>query len=101
MKNLLKQFAGVDLPYLKAGTRILFANAPADGHFNPLTALAVHLRNEGCDVRWYSSSHYADKIKRLGIPLYPFKRALDWTGDKIDEYFPERTKIHNKIKSKI
>jgi MGT family glycosyltransferase len=98
MKNLLKQFAGVDLPYLKAGTRILFANAPADGHFNPLTALAVHLRNEGCEVRWYSSSHYADKIKRLGIPLYPFKRALDWTGDKIDEYFPERTKIHNKIK---
>ena len=98
MNSMLKQFAESAMPTLPPGTRILFANAPADGHFNPLTALAVHLRKEGCDVRWYSSAQFADKIKRMGIPVYPFKRALDWTGDKIDEFFPERKKIKLKIK---
>ena len=44
------------------GTRILFASVPADGHFNPLTGLAVHLKELGCDVRWYTSDIYADKI---------------------------------------
>jgi len=37
------------------GKRILFANFPADGHFNPLTSLAMHLTELGFDVRWYTS----------------------------------------------
>jgi MGT family glycosyltransferase len=80
------------------GTRILFANMPADGHFNPLTGLAVHLQNQGCDVRWYTSSQYVDRIKKLQIPFYPFKRALDWSGENIEEIFPERAKIKSTIK---
>jgi UDP:flavonoid glycosyltransferase YjiC (YdhE family) len=34
--------------------RFLFATLPADGHFKPLTGLAVHLRDLGHDVRWYT-----------------------------------------------
>lgn len=80
------------------GTKILFANMPADGHFNPLTGLAVHLKNKGCDVRWYTSAQYVDKIKKMQIPFYPFKRALDWSGENLEQIFPERVKIKNPIK---
>jgi hypothetical protein len=51
MKNVLQQVsaaAGRERRRLK----ILFANIPADGHFNPLTPLAVHLQSLGHDVRW-------------------------------------------------
>ena len=34
--------------------KFLFASLPADGHFNPLTGIAVHLRDRGHDVRWYA-----------------------------------------------
>ncbi|HUQ96709.1 MAG TPA: hypothetical protein VM010_03520, partial [Chitinophagaceae bacterium] len=53
---------------LQPGAKILFANMPADGHFNPLTGLAVYLKALGHDVRWYTSPHYETKIERLGIP---------------------------------
>ncbi len=32
--------------------KILFATMPFDGHFNPLTGIAVHLKESGHDVRW-------------------------------------------------
>lgn len=81
-----------------AGKKILFANFSADGHFNPLTGLAVHLKNIGCDVRWYTSSIYSDKISKLQIPHYTLKKALDVTGENVDQVFPERTKIKGQIK---
>ncbi len=76
---------------IKPGTKILFANFPADGHFNPLTGLALHLKNIGCDVRWYTSKKYQPKITKLGIPFYGLKRALDFAiHPDIDAVFPER-----------
>jgi MGT family glycosyltransferase len=73
------------------GTKILFANFPADGHFNPLTGLAVHLKNLGCDVRWYTSKKYQPKVEKLGIPFYGLKTALDFAvHPDIDVVFPER-----------
>ena len=82
----------------QGGKKILFACVPADGHFNPLTGIAKHLQSLGYDVRWYSSVTYAEKLKKIEIPFYPFKKALDVTGDKIDEMFPERQGINNEIK---
>lgn len=72
------------------GRRILFANFPADGHFNPLTSLAVHLKQAGYDVRWYTSRSYAGKLRKLDIIHYPFIRALDVEGNNFDRVFPER-----------
>jgi MGT family glycosyltransferase len=80
-----------------AGRKILFANFPADGHFNPLTGIAVYLQQLGCDVRWYGSKEYADKIKKLGIPHFPFQRALEVTGNNLDHIFTERKKIKGAV----
>lgn len=81
-----------------AGRKILFANVPADGHFNPLTSLAVYLKELGCDVRWYSSREYAEKINRLQIHHYPYKKALEVTGATLEAMMPDRDKIKNPIK---
>ena len=35
--------------------KILFASIPADGHFNPMTGMAMELKNQGHDIRWYTS----------------------------------------------
>jgi MGT family glycosyltransferase len=83
---------------IQAGTKILFANFPADGHFNPLTGLAVHLKNKGCDVRWYTAVKYAGKVQRLGLPFYPLKKALDVSADAdIEKVFPERKKKKGQV----
>src|SRR5688572_19857995 len=75
---------------LKKGAKILFACVPADGHFNPMTGLAVHLKEQGYDVRWYTSPYYQQKIEKLGVPFYPLVKALDFTGDNIEELFADR-----------
>jgi UDP:flavonoid glycosyltransferase YjiC (YdhE family) len=75
---------------LKPGTKILFANFPADGHFNPLTGLAMHLKSIGCDVRWYTSKVYSEKLQKLGIPHYGLVRAVDFASGEPEEVFPER-----------
>jgi MGT family glycosyltransferase len=83
---------------IQPGTKILFANVPADGHFNPLTGLAVHLKSIGCDVRWYTSKKYAEKIERLGIPFYSLNKAVDISADtELDNIFPERTKYKGQV----
>jgi len=80
------------------GKHILFACVPGDGHFNPLTGLAMHLKSLGCDVRWYASYVYEGKLQKLGIQHYKFTKALDVPSDKIDEVFPERKLIKGQIK---
>ncbi len=82
---------------LPRGAKILFANVPAEGHFNPLTGLAVHLKAEGYDVRWYASPRYGAKIEKLGIPHYPSKTALDVDLDDPDKLFPDRHKHKTQI----
>ncbi|HEY6502486.1 MAG TPA: nucleotide disphospho-sugar-binding domain-containing protein [Chitinophagaceae bacterium] len=77
------------------GKKILFATFPADGHFNPLTGLAVHLKWLGCDVRWYTSTKYSDKLQRLGIQHYPFRSAKDISD--IENEFPEREAIKGQV----
>jgi len=77
--------------------KILFACFPADGHFNPMTGLAVHLHNSGYDVRWYTSRHYADKLKKLSIQHYPLKKAIDIHTNDLEKNFPERKKITRPI----
>ncbi|MFT3679880.1 MAG: glycosyltransferase [Ferruginibacter sp.] len=81
----------------EAGKKILFANFPADGHFNPLTGLAVYLGSIGYDVRWYSSKSYADKLKKLQVPHYPFKRAVDVSDGNFNDVFPGREKQRSPI----
>src|SRR5512139_3704214 len=73
--------------------KILFAAMPADGHFNPLTGAAMHLKAAGHDVRWYAAPSYLAKLERLGIPYFPFVRATEINASNIGELFPERAKL--------
>jgi UDP:flavonoid glycosyltransferase YjiC (YdhE family) len=82
-------------PFDLAGKKILFGTFPADGHFNPLTGLAVHLKSLGCDVRWYTSVKYAEKLEKLGVRHYPLKKAVDIAT--LENAFPERDAIKGQI----
>ncbi|MGS0684058.1 glycosyltransferase [Nakamurella sp. GG22] len=73
--------------------RILFACLAADGHFNPMTGIAVHLARTGHEVRWYTGASMAPRLERLGIPHEPFDRATEVTGATIPELFPERASL--------
>jgi UDP:flavonoid glycosyltransferase YjiC (YdhE family) len=84
-----------------ANKKILFASCPMDGHFNPLTALAVYLKEKGYDVRWYTSDIYKHKLKKLNIPFYPLKKAMDVSMDKYEEKFPSRRKIKSQTKKLV
>lgn len=77
--------------------KILFANFPGDGHFNPLTGLAVYLRHQGHDVRWYTSRIYADKLRNWQIPHFPFRQAMDTNAEELEELFPERYKKQSQV----
>ncbi len=79
------------------GKKILFANFPADGHFNPLAGLAVHLKTLGCEVRWYSSPTYTEKLKKLQKFHYPFKKAVDVSNNDFDKAFPGRMKYKSQV----
>lgn len=68
-----------------------------DGHFNPLTSLAVHLKRAGHDVRWYTGKAYHPRLQALDIPHYPFVKALDINQNDVDETFPERKAIKGQM----
>ncbi len=84
-----------------AGKKILFASMPAEGHVNPLTGLAKYLQSKGCDVRWYTGSSYSSKMEKLGIPLFPFRKAVEVTGENLEELFPGREKIKGQVKKLV
>jgi UDP:flavonoid glycosyltransferase YjiC (YdhE family) len=73
--------------------KILFATMPFDGHFNPLTGIALHLKEAGHDVRWYCGGSYAAKLASLGIPHFAYQRAREINGDNIATFFPERNTL--------
>ncbi|MBB3037116.1 glycosyltransferase [Hoyosella altamirensis] len=70
--------------------KILFATLPAQGHFNPLTGVALHLLASGHDVRWYAGPVYQPKVDALGIPSLPYRWATEITGDNLNDLYPER-----------
>jgi len=102
--NYTNAFTEKPFDFLQEATekrKILFANIPADGHFSPLTSLAVKLQQEGHDVRWYTGPSYASKIEKLDIPFYLFNKAKEVTVHNIDEVFPERKTIRSHVKKII
>ena len=73
--------------------RFLFATMPFDGHFKPLTGIAVRLKELGHEVRWYAGPTYAAALDALGIPHLPFRRANEVNGENIGDLFPERARL--------
>lgn len=73
--------------------KILFATMPFDGHVIPLTGIAVHLIEQGHDVRWYAGPSYVGRLADLGIPVAPFRRAQEVNGENVHLLFPERARL--------
>ncbi len=73
--------------------RILFASLPADGHFNPLTGIADQLSKRGHDVRWYAGPEYGARLERLGMPWFPYQRAVEVMASNLNELHPERATL--------
>jgi UDP:flavonoid glycosyltransferase YjiC (YdhE family) len=73
--------------------KILFASQAIDGHFNPMTGFAVRLRDLGHEVAWYTGPVFTEKLRLLGIPLMPFRRAIEHRADNLNELYPERAKL--------
>jgi UDP:flavonoid glycosyltransferase YjiC (YdhE family) len=73
--------------------KILFATMPMDGHFNPLTGIAMHFKAKGYDVRWYCSQTYEEKLQKLGIHLYSYQRAMDVNSENLHTLYPEISKL--------
>ena len=77
--------------------RILFATVPADGHFNPLTGIAIDLIQRGYEVAWYTSEIYSKKLQQFGIRHFSFKNALEAHGGNIEQVFPDRENHKSQI----
>jgi UDP:flavonoid glycosyltransferase YjiC (YdhE family) len=72
---------------------ILFASQAIDGHFNPMTGVAMRLMERGHDVRWYTGPVFAAKLQSLGIPHFPFRRAIEHRADNLNELYPDRARL--------
>ena len=70
--------------------KILMASLAIDGHFNPLTGIGMRLQANGHDVRWYTGSRYESKLTQLGIPHFPFRRAVEHTPENLNQLYAER-----------
>ncbi|MBT2248941.1 hypothetical protein JHV56_09550 [Arthrobacter sp. BHU FT2] len=73
--------------------RILFASQAIDGHFNPMTGVAVRLKDRGHDVRWYTGQVFAEKLDAMGLDHLPFRRAIEHRADNLLELYPERARL--------
>ena len=73
--------------------KILFASQAIDGHFNPMTGVAMRLKARGHDVAWYTGPVYADRLEGMGIQHFPFRRAIEHRADNLNELYPERAKL--------
>ncbi|MFN0090778.1 MAG: glycosyltransferase [Acidimicrobiales bacterium] len=73
--------------------KILVASMPGDGHINPLTGIAVALRDRGHLVRWYAGPRYARRIEQLGFEVCPYQRATELLAEDLNEAFPERARL--------
>lgn len=73
--------------------KILLASQAIAGHFNPMTGIGVRLKDEGHDVGWYTGRTLAGRLDELGIPHHPFDRAIEHTGDNLNELYPQRARL--------
>lgn len=73
--------------------KVLLASQAIAGHFNPMTGIGVRLQDEGHDVGWYTGRTLAGRLDELGIPHYPFDRAVEHTGENLNELYPQRARL--------
>ena len=73
--------------------KILFASMPADGHFNPLTGIAVQLATVATTCAGTPGPAYGAKLDRLGMRWFPYQRATEVMAGNLNDLFPERAAL--------
>jgi hypothetical protein len=73
--------------------RILVGSVPAARHVNPLVPLVKALVAHGHDVRWIAGGRFRAKVEAAGADFTPMRHARDYDDARIDEEFPERTRL--------
>jgi UDP:flavonoid glycosyltransferase YjiC (YdhE family) len=58
-----------------------------------MTGVAMRLKERGHDVRCYTGRVFSGKLEGLGMPLFPFKRAIEHRADNLFELYPERARL--------
>jgi len=71
----------------------LFAIWPAMGHITPTLEFATYLKSQNIDVEFYSSKQYKTKVNSKGIKFHPFEKQQEFTGETLEEKFPEYFQI--------
>lgn len=70
--------------------RILVGSTALLGHIAPLAPIVGELVNRGHDVRWYTGSHFRERVEATGARYLPMRFADDQSGVPVNELFPER-----------
>lgn len=73
--------------------RFLVATYPSPGHVAPTAAVVRELTGRGHDVRWYTSSRFADAVAESGAYLCAMSGNLDWDPKDFNATFPERAEL--------
>ena len=69
----------------------LITCTPAHGHVLPLLQIARHLIERGDEVRFLTSSRYAERVTATGAQFVALPADADVNLDDADAAFPERT----------
>lgn len=80
--------------------RILIATTPALGHVGPFLPIAKALTARGHDVRWYTGAKYRERVEATGAEFVGYSRAREFDDSKLDEYFPDRSRLRGVVQLK-
>jgi UDP:flavonoid glycosyltransferase YjiC (YdhE family) len=91
------------LPFIYMGenmARFLFVTLTLTGHVSPILPLAAKLLERDHEVLWYCGQRFEQQIAGCGAIFKSYRRARDIPGDKLNEYYPERTNLKGLAQSK-
>jgi MGT family glycosyltransferase len=63
------------------------------GHVAPLAPIVAELVRRGHDVRWYTGSHYRERVEATGASFQQMRFAVDQSEVSVNERFPERASL--------
>jgi len=82
-------------------SRILIATVPVIGHIAPFVPLVRALTERGHEVAWYTGKKYGKLVAASGARFLPYVEARDTDDARIDEEYPERTRLAGVAKLKF
>jgi MGT family glycosyltransferase len=71
----------------------LVATYPSPGHVAPAAVVVRELVGRGHDVRWYTSTRFAETVAEAGASLCPMPPNLDWDPKEFNAKFPGRAEL--------